>query len=441
MPAPAPQFIPQAFAANAAAPYRNTIPQTTVTPGRASFDLGFPPLTMTPVIAGGKPPLGQDVNGILYMVSSHTVYQQSGQPYRWSADVAAAIAGYAAGTILGSTDGVTLWFNIVPGNTTDPDGVGAAGWVAMYSYGITTVPGLTGGVRTLSAAEAARNVIVLNGALVANTQVVLPAQYRRWLIVNATSGAFAITVRTPGGSGVTIPQAGFNGPVEVWSDGISIYNVVAPVNLPIDQAATGLTIAQRTNAGYLFATYFNQSSPVESVALAAIYGDMGDGYHRKVSLASVQAQLPVSNFAGQVSNAQVPVGAVNQWRGTILNNSTLTGVPTAPTPTPGDNSARIATTAFANPAATLGANGAQPWPSGARIQWGTTGFIAGPGGSAFVPFTTGFSTAVYAVVLTPVSAGGTAQSSEYVTNRLASGFTLHNTASVARQFNWLAIGV
>lgn len=350
MPAPAPQFIPQAFAANAAPQFRNTIPPSTATPGRAAFDLGFPPLTMQPVIAGGKPPLGQDVNGILYMISSHTVYQQSGQPYTFSADVVASIGGYAVGTILGTNlpapNDKTLWFNITANNVTDPDGVGAAGWVAMYSYGITTIPGLTGGVRILSAVESARNVIVLNGALVANLQVVLPAQYRRWLIVNATSGAFSVQVRTPGGAGVTIPQAGFNGPVEVWSDGINMYNVVAPVNLPIDQAATGLTIAQRTNAGYLFATYFNQSSPNENFAMSAIYADAGDGYHRKIAPANFQAQLPLSSFAGQVSNAQVPVGAVNQWRGTILDNSNLTGTPTAPTPSAGDNSARLATTAF-----------------------------------------------------------------------------------------------
>lgn len=346
MPAPAPAFIPRAFAQNAAAPFRNVIPLTTATPGRASFDLGFPPLTMQPVISGGKPPLGQDVNGVLYMVSSHTVYQQSGQPYRWSADVAAAIGGYAPGTILGSTDGVTLWFNIVADNVTNPDGVAPVGWVGMFSYGITSIGGLTGGVRTLSPAEAARGVIVLTGTLIANMQVVVPAQYRRWLIVNATTGQFSLTVRTPAGSGVAVPQGGFNAPVEVWSDGINVYNVVAPVNLPIDQAATGLTIAQRTNAGYLFATYFNQSSPLENFAMAAIYADGGDGYHRKIPPASFQAQLALSNFAGQVSNPQVPVGAVNQWRGTILDNSNLTGTPTAPTPSPGDNSARLATTAF-----------------------------------------------------------------------------------------------
>lgn len=364
MPATYPQFIPQPFANNASGAFRNTIPNTTVTPGLASFSLGFPPITMQTVISGGRPPLGQDFNGLLYMLSSHTVYQQSGQPYRWAADVAAAIGGYAVGTLLGSTDGSTLWYNLTAANVSNPD-AGGAGWVAMYSYGMQSIPGLTGGVRVLTSAEAAKSVVVLSGALIANVQVVLPNQVRRWLIVNTCTGAFTTTVKTAAGSGVAVPQAGFAGPVEVWSDGTNIYNVVAPVNLPIDQAATPLTIVQRTSAGYVFAVYFNQSSALENFGMSEIYAGIGDGYHRKISPANFQAQLALSGFAGQVSNAQVPVGAVNQWRGTILDNSALTGAPTAPTPGAGDNSTAIATTAFVQQA-TLG--GVQTWAdvSGAR---------------------------------------------------------------------------
>lgn len=355
MPAAYPQFINQPFANNAAPTDRNTIPNTTLNTQRASFNLGFPPLTMLPVVAGGKPMLGPDMNGILFMLSSHAVYQQTGQPYRWSADVVAALApgGYAVGTLLGSVDGLTLWYNIVNNNTSNPD-AGGAGWVAMYSYGITNIAGLAGGVRVLTTAESRMSVIVCTGALVANQQIVVPNQIRRWLIINSTTGAFSLTVKTAAGAGIAIPQGGFTSPAEVWSDAINVYNVVAPVNLPIDQAANPLTIAQRTNAGYLFATYFNQSSPLENLAMAAIYFDFGDGYHRKISPANFQAQLPLSSFAGQVSNAQVPVGAVNQHRATILDNSNLTGVPTAPTAAPGTNNSQVATTAFVQGVTSIG---------------------------------------------------------------------------------------
>ena len=359
MAAPTPSFVPLAFAANAAGPYRNTIPLNTATPGRASFDLGFPPITMTPVISGGRPPLGQDVNGILYMLSSHTVYQQTGQPYRWSADVAAAVGGYAVGTLLGSTDGSTLWYNLTVNNTSNPDAAGA-GWVAMWSYGITPVSGLTGGVRTLTPAEAAKSVLVLTGTLVANLQLVVPSQVRRWLIINSTTGLFSVTVKTSGGTGVVVPNGGFTGPVEVWSDGTNVYNVVAPVNLPIDQAPNPLTIVQRTNSGYVYATYFNQNSSLENFAVSAVFAETAnDGFHRKITPANLAAQIALSQFAGQVTNAQVPQSAVTQHSAAVLSNAALTGVPTAPTAAPGTNTSQVATTAFVNGVSSIGVG--QSW--------------------------------------------------------------------------------
>lgn len=346
MSAPTPVFIEKAFAWNAGGSFRNTIPLAPLTTQRASLNLGFPPLTMTPVAAGGKPMLGPDMNGILYMLSTHTVYQQSGQPYLYSAAVSTAIGGYAIGTLLGSTDGLTLWYNVLAANTSDPD-AGGAGWIALFSYGITPVNTLTGGVRTLTPAEASKNVIVFSGALVANQQVVLPTQLRRWLIVNTTTGAFSTTVKTASGTGIVIPQGGYNAPVEVWGDGANIYNVVAPVSLPIDQNATPLTIAQRTNAGYLLAVYFNQSSALENFAVSAVFAQTGaDGYFRKISPANLAAQMALSQFSGQVTNAQVPQSAVTQHTAAVLASAALTGTPTAPTPAVGDNSALVATTAF-----------------------------------------------------------------------------------------------
>lgn len=443
MPAPAPVFISEAFAINADPSDRNSIPTAPVGTQRASLQLGFPPLTMLPVVAGGRPMLGPDMNGILYMLSSHTVYQQSGEPYHWSAAVAAAIGGYKIGTLLGSVDGSTLWYNVAADNSTNPDdNATAAGWVAMYSYGMTPIGGLIGGIRTLTPSEASKNVIVLTGALAANQQVVLPAQQRRWLIANATTGPFSVQVRTPGGTGVLIPQGGLAAPVEVYGDGTNIYNVVAPVNLPIDQAATPLTIAQRTNAGYLFATYFNQSSPQENLAAASIYFDIGDGFHRKISPANLAAQMPISNFSGQVSNAQVPVGAVNQHRATILANSALTGTPTAPTPPAGTSNSQVATTAFVNPATIIGglSNGVR-LPGGVIMNFGmTNGNVAGFGGAQFQAFAIPYPSAARSIVTTRIGSGGVAQSADYVSNVSSVGFNLHNAASINAPFYWIAFG-
>jgi len=370
MPAPQPQFVPKAFALNAAPARRNVIPDTTADPQRASWDVGYPPQTMTPVVAGGKPMLGPDMNGVLYMLSSHTYYQQSGQPYRWNADVVVAIAGYAAGTLLGSTDGKTLWMNLLDGNATDPDSVGASDWVPMYSYGVTTLPPTNGGTVTVTNAQASKSVIVITGALTANLQLILPTSLRRWLIVNNTSGGFTTTVKTAAGLGVQVPQGGFGGPTEVYGDGTNIYPVVAPITLPTDVAPTPNTIALRSNAGYLYATYFNQNSAVENFSISEVFAGAGDGFLRKINKANFAANFLLSQFAGQVVNAQVPVGAVNQYRTTILNDSALTGTPTAPTPAAGDNSTRVATTAFVQGVTSLIGNGYARFSNGLILQWG-----------------------------------------------------------------------
>lgn len=345
MSAPTPQFIPEAFAMSAAGTNRNTIPAAPITSQRASFDLGFPPQTMTPIVAGGKPMLGPDMNGILYMLSSHTFYQQSGQPYRWNADVVVAIGGYAKGTILGSTDNVTIWFNTVAGNSSDPDAAGA-GWEPMFSYGITLMPGTTGGTVTLTPAQATKSVLVLSGALVANLQIVLPKSLRRWLIVNTTSGGFTTTVKTALGTGVPIPQGGYAAPTEVYGNGTNIYNVVAPITLPTSVSPTANTIVLRSNAGYVYATFLNQSSALDNFTISEVYAGVGDGFLRKINRTNFAANFLLSWFAGQVTNAQVPQGAVTQYKAPILSSAALTGTPTAPTAAAGNDSTQVANTAF-----------------------------------------------------------------------------------------------
>lgn len=347
MAVPYPFTVPEAFAINAAGANRNTIPDAPIGDQRASWSLGYPPKVMTPVVAGGKPMLGPDMNGVLYALSTHAVYAQGGKLYNYNADVVVAIGGYSIGTMLGSVDGSTIWYCTLAGNTNDPD-VSMTGWVAMYAYSITTIPGLNGGGGfTLTPAQSAAPVIVLSGTLVANQQIWLPAQLRRWLIVNACTGAFVLTVKTQGGSGVSIPQGGFSAPVEVWCDGTNIYNVVAPITLPTSVAPTPDTIALRSNVGYLYATYFNQSSSLENQPMTAIFFEYNsDGFHRKISPLNLQAQLALANFSGQVSNAQVPQAAVTQHSAAILNNAALTGTSTAPTQGVGTNNATIATTAF-----------------------------------------------------------------------------------------------
>lgn len=379
MGAPAPIFLPEAFAAVADPSLRNVIPKTTGDTQRASFNLGFPPKTMTPVDAGGTPMLGPDMNGILYMLSSNSFYAQSGQPYRYSADIVAAIAGYHVGTLLGSADGKTLWYNALADNMNDPDAdVVNSGWIGMYCYDIATLAPSVGGTVTLTPTQAARGIVVVTGALVGNLQVIFPPTIQRWLVVNATSAGFTVTAKTAAGSGVGIPQAGFVGPTEVYGDGTNLYNVSSPTTLPTDVAPTPNTIPLRSNTGALFATYLNQSSAQENFTIASVMAEAGDGYLRKITPANFGANFLLSMFGGQAANGQISLASVLQYAAQLWSNANLTGTPTAPTAALGGSGTQIASLSFANPSASIGgANGNFQLANGLIVNYGVAAYGSG----------------------------------------------------------------
>ncbi|MGQ6038942.1 hypothetical protein ACUNGT_05990 [Serratia sp. IR-2025] len=111
---------------------KNTIPnnatQETKEKGKAAYDSGFPPLTMTAIAAGGIPPHGKDFNGLLNDITAAIRFSQAGGQYTFDSAFAQAIGGYAKGATVLSADGSKIWWNTVEANTTDPDGASAAGW-------------------------------------------------------------------------------------------------------------------------------------------------------------------------------------------------------------------------------------------------------------------------------------------------------------------------
>lgn len=102
--------------------------QIDITSGAASFNDAFPPATFLDPLVDGTPPSGEDINGILYMLSQYALAMQSGQVCQYSAAVSMALGGYAEGAVLGKASGYGLWTNTVAGNTSDPD-TGGAGWL------------------------------------------------------------------------------------------------------------------------------------------------------------------------------------------------------------------------------------------------------------------------------------------------------------------------
>ncbi len=142
---PAPVYpIVRPFGSNAVDPDYITlpIPETPEpTVGMASFELGFPPATMSdPESAGGVPPFGEDMNGILYMLSQYAALAQAGQIVPWSAAASYEIGGYKIGAKVASvTTPGRVWTNWLDGNEADPD-ADETGWAADDALYATDAP-------------------------------------------------------------------------------------------------------------------------------------------------------------------------------------------------------------------------------------------------------------------------------------------------------------
>lgn len=121
MPISIPKFFQRAFAQNGG---KQDVPITGDTSGgRASYDVGFPPVTRIPIVAGGIPPFGTDFNGILYDLSQAIQYVQSGVAFPFNQDFATAIGGYEIGAIVSDASNKSLlWINGTASNTAFPTG-------------------------------------------------------------------------------------------------------------------------------------------------------------------------------------------------------------------------------------------------------------------------------------------------------------------------------
>lgn len=137
-----PDLILKPFGAEATAGTINVIPDerpSGAAPQLASWSLGFPLITMTYPGAGGLPPFGQDMNGVLNAISQHTVYLGGGGLYKWSGAYVAAAGGYSKGAVVQSNDGLNSYVSLVDGNTVDfnsvPSSIGTS-WKIYSGVGL-----------------------------------------------------------------------------------------------------------------------------------------------------------------------------------------------------------------------------------------------------------------------------------------------------------------
>lgn len=231
---------------------KRTIPvAASPTPGVASFDQGFPVQTSLPVTAGGVPPDWLDMNGLMYQTSNVIRYLNAGAGFVFDSAFAndANIGGYPKGARVLRTDGTGYWLSTVDNNTTDPEGVSAAGWSPDYVSGAASIV-MTSSNYTLSAAESGKQIIIVTGLLTANLNLIFPNLIGKWVVINRTTGNFAITCKTSAGTGVVVLVASV-----VTGDGVNIYgvsdyqpSVTTTGSSPSFTAADGQVTALRTGA-------------------------------------------------------------------------------------------------------------------------------------------------------------------------------------------------
>lgn len=181
-----PDIIPQPFANIG---QRNVIEDTSSTPGapNATWEQGFPPITMQNKQAGGKPPLGMDMNGVLFQLSQNAFFQQSGGVYPWNAEL-----NYLAGAHVLGSDGKEYRAS-QPSGPDVPSGSGYVGaqdpTTAASVYWLADDP-------TLKADVDLGNITADGNAAIAHAA--LPSQ---------TSGV-SLSIPANGGT-VTVPDDGY----------------------------------------------------------------------------------------------------------------------------------------------------------------------------------------------------------------------------------------
>lgn len=303
---------------------KNAIPPTSNnTTGNAGYNNGFPPVNMTPKVAGGIPPFGEDMNGILFDITKGLQYLEAGSSFVYDSTFATAIGGYKAGAVVLRTDGNGFWLNQMDGNTNDPEATGAAaaGWVPGFTGGSTSIA-MTNANVTLDPLEYGKPIIIISGLLTANLNLIFPDIASQWIVFNNTTGAFSITAKTAAGSGVVV-----SGVVSIFGDATNIYSTSSasgPVysdqqSISASVALNALTLGSAATTLDFRNPTITNGAPIPAVAVPALSLVVPSG----ATLGTVNGQS--ARLAWLVAyNGGTPVLCVNNMAGGVnLDESTL----------------------------------------------------------------------------------------------------------------------
>lgn len=182
-----------------------------------TYDAGVYQLETTDPVVGGpdgisNAPLKNLANRTAYL-KKHVDDIESG---------AFALPGYAKLDSPGFTGNPTAPNQAAGDNDTS---VANTAFVQTAVAGVLSKSVAGGSNVSLTAVEAGYATLIFTGTLTANINVIVPPAAGRWIVRNATSGAFSLTVKTSAGTGVLIPQGKS---IEVYCDGTNVVALLAP---------------------------------------------------------------------------------------------------------------------------------------------------------------------------------------------------------------------
>ena len=157
-----PTIITIPWAANG---QKAAIPNATEAAGRASWPVGFPEVNALPLAAGGIPPNYLDFQGVLYALSVHAMYGQTGAPYAWQDSL-----DYPVGSKVMGSNGVEYTAVAASGpdsvGAKDPAGADASPFWARVQTSQEVLPGV---VVAFAGNVGLSGYLLCNGAAVSRT--------------------------------------------------------------------------------------------------------------------------------------------------------------------------------------------------------------------------------------------------------------------------------
>lgn len=252
-----------------------------------------------------------------------------------------------------TTDGLT-WYSL------------GLGQDAVFAFDYTSIS-VTGGNYTLSGSDLNRIAYKFVGVLTSDQYVIVPSTIQQYWVDNATTGAFALYLRTSGGTPVQVPQ-GARG--IYYCNGTNVVDAdTSTISLPVNPADGGTGITSYSVGDLLYASGPTTLAKLSDVAVgnALISGGVGvvPSWGKIALTTHVSGTLPVANGGTGVTTS-TGTGSV------VLSTS-----PTLVTPTLGAASATSVAAALgaaATPSYTFtGDLNTGVWSPGADILAVSTG--------------------------------------------------------------------